>query len=220
MEKAEKNWMFKCNWMEMRDTPSFLGGEYLELEPLTTQNTLKFKCFDIPINFFFFFLGKATWKTLGSELGIWSLEFGAWSLKLGVGLPQLNATRRDNKIIRRRHLETISISHKKPGQHRNSILQLRLAKLAFWQWNANVAGKLVLLVVVLDVLSLIWILCARKRRPGKSEFPGRLTALFVNPDAGHVAMLPVAFCQSRRSVLTATLLASARSWTQTRSRLR
>jgi len=49
--------------------------------------------------------------------------------------------------------------------------------------------------------------------PGKSEFPGRLTALFVNPDAGHVAMLPVAFCQSRRSVLTATLLASARSWT-------
>jgi len=78
--------------------------------------------------FFSFSLGKQLEK-----LWVWSWEFEVWSLELGVGLPQLNATRRDNKIIRRRHLETISISHKKPGQHRNSILQLRLAKLAFWQ---------------------------------------------------------------------------------------
>jgi len=78
--------------------------------------------------FFSFSLGKQLEK-----LWVRSWEFGVWSLELGVGLPQLNATRRDNKIIRRRHLETISISHKKPGQHRNSILQLRLAKLAFWQ---------------------------------------------------------------------------------------
>jgi len=80
---------------------------------------------------FFLFPWESNLKNFG--FGVGNLEFGVWSLELGVGLPQLNATRRDNKIIRRRHLETISISHKKPGQHRNSILQLRLAKLAFWQ---------------------------------------------------------------------------------------
>lgn len=123
---------------------------------LTTQNTFKFKCFDIPINFFLLL-------QLGTNLrnfcfGVWS--FGAGSLELGS--PQLNATRRDNKIIHRRHLETISISHKKPGQHHYNIpwppalSSVQIGVLAMKR-KCCLAGKLVLVVVVVarDVLSLI-----------------------------------------------------------------
>lgn len=65
---------------------------------------------------------------------------------------QLNATECDNKIIRHRHLETISISHKKSRRRQRRRRREKIpvifglfcrtsaAKLAFWQWNANVAG--------------------------------------------------------------------------------
>lgn len=123
---------------------------------------------------------------------------------------QLNATECDNKIIRHRHLETISISHKKSrrrrwGRERNSCYLFGLfcgtsaAKLAFWQWNANVAGNVELpssvsqffrlsfqlpsslspvhssphsgcgFWRVVVVLSLIWILCARSRGSSSSS---------------------------------------------------
>jgi len=43
MEKAEKKWTLKCNWMEMKATPSFLGREALEKKTLTADHAKHIK---------------------------------------------------------------------------------------------------------------------------------------------------------------------------------
>lgn len=137
---------------------------------------------------------------------------------------QLNATECDNKIIRRRHLETISISHKKSRRRREKIpvifglcsSALPSAKLAFWQWNANVAGKVELpssvsqflslssplaprcslplaaaVVVVVVVIDLNF-MCTQQQQQQQKKWIS--TALFVRPDSLRRSSCTSFFC--------------------------